>query len=287
MEEESRQHLLAFDSGFMSRNALLLAMRERDPGFIAVLTNCCSNFIPSGHSRPMAAGGSGRSARFGEGPRYPPEVCRNIENLFLEHRGIVDLTAAEPGTFAFSSAGGGCFTLGLLGSCKLDRRVLDANNDGFVNWSEVWPQIRAQTNAIYTAHRTPDQEDQLAHAFQLPGEREEEVSPPVHPPEVATALITIHNNTGRRIVYTLQWGDGTPTRHAVEPGSGLIHSIRVTDGRAPSAVLTCRPNRGEGEMAFSLDSFLVEGVAVPTVEQSTQYQFLYDEVEDRIELFTD
>lgn len=71
-----------------------------------------------------------------------------VENLFLEHEGFLNLTAATEGEYAWISSplGGGVFTLMLNdvidGSSDLD-------GDGFLSWEEVFKLTRQQTMKLF------------------------------------------------------------------------------------------------------------------------------------------
>ena len=70
-------------------------------------------------------------------------------NLFLEHTGLLDITAATPGQYAWSDPRiGGYFTTALAKSCALDA---DKNQDNFLTWQEVFDAAKQETEKTFLA----------------------------------------------------------------------------------------------------------------------------------------
>ena len=71
-----------------------------------------------------------------------------IQDLFLEHEGFLDITAASPGQLAIGNDElGGHFTSALLSQGFA--AVADTDRDGFLSWQEVFDKSVAQTKELY------------------------------------------------------------------------------------------------------------------------------------------
>lgn len=119
-------HFLAFQSGRLNRVSLTTAMENTGASLSVVLTNCCSN-IP-GIVPPNKDTG-----------RQP--AWDAFEQLFFQHRGLVDITAAEDGTFAWGNFFCQSFTDLICDPVEQS----DRNGDGFVEWQEFAPRLQDAT----------------------------------------------------------------------------------------------------------------------------------------------
>ena len=72
--------------------------------------------------------------------KYEQELPRKrlrfaVARLFLQHKGMLDISATSPGEYAFANfEEGGFFTSALISSIESE----DLNQDGFVSWAEVF-----------------------------------------------------------------------------------------------------------------------------------------------------
>ena len=75
-----------------------------------------------------------------------PSLRSALANLFFEHKGFLNLTAATEGELAASdSVVGGWFTRSLVISILQRYSDLDTNGDNFVSWAEVFKATRTKT----------------------------------------------------------------------------------------------------------------------------------------------
>lgn len=123
-------HFLATNRGALYRRSLWTAMENTGAPLSVVLTNCCSN-VP-GVMPPNRDEG-----------RTP--AWEAFEQLFFEHRGLVDITAAEDGTFAW----GGLFSSSFTSLICDPVASSDRNHDAFVSWEEFAGRLRAETEARF------------------------------------------------------------------------------------------------------------------------------------------
>ena len=130
-------HVLKFAGSEVPRD-LLRTELEKKPGRLKMLiTDTCSKKADNTGEELVAQ----HLARIqGKGQRY-------TRNLFLEHTGILDMTAASPGELAWgNNKVGGYFTASLI---KSFRGTSDKNSDDFLEWREVFPVCVSETETLY------------------------------------------------------------------------------------------------------------------------------------------
>jgi hypothetical protein len=242
----TRQHALTFDSGTLWRADVREAMLARKPGFAAVITDCCSGYAAI-RAVAVAVGRADVAAGFVPAePEYPAEVVKTLDDLFLRHRGLVDVTAAADGTFAIGTAEGGLFTIATRDTVRQPRAVLDVSADKFVSWAEIWPVIQGNTNGLYRRGRPdPKQPDQIPRAFSIPLLKDPELPPPRPPVPSGTAMVGVTNRTGHELIAHLKWGDGKVEKIAFAPGASWHYRRDVdADGTAPPPLFTYESKPG-------------------------------------------
>ncbi len=69
-------------------------------------------------------------------------------NLFLEHKGFLDVTAAVEGEYALGNSEGGIFTRAFV---DVMLYVEGLGDDGFVSWREVFEKTQKKTGAYFKA----------------------------------------------------------------------------------------------------------------------------------------
>lgn len=70
-------------------------------------------------------------------------------NLFLEHKGFLNVTAAVEGDYAFGDSEGGIFTHAFIDALLGVYGSPDLNDDGFLSWSEVFEETRKRTHSYF------------------------------------------------------------------------------------------------------------------------------------------
>ena len=145
MQSFDSEHVLNFDqSKDVVPRAKLREWLEQKPASLKMLiTDTCSNYAET--SEPAL------SVSFSDGLSQDRLYT---ENLFLQHTGILDVTAAAPGQFVFGDAGvGGYFTAALVESftAEVDGALSDKEAaDGFVSWDEVLAQCELKTSNLFS-----------------------------------------------------------------------------------------------------------------------------------------
>ena len=160
----SNSHTLVFEPGMadniVARADLTTLMKEKPGRLKMLVTDTCSSRIytikPGAHN-------------------YASKPIKNrlyIKHLFLQHGGILDITAASPGQEAWGSdALGGLFTASLVESLNVES---DTDQDGFLSWTEVFEATHKKTQMLFSnaAKITPNiikrQKTQEPAAHSLP-----------------------------------------------------------------------------------------------------------------------
>jgi hypothetical protein len=142
---EGRGHALTTSHGTLMRSTLRAAMEARRPRLCVVLSDCCSTLVkprrvPPAPTAPAPA---------------PPRVSPLLRCLFLQHRGVVDMTSSSFGESSWSDTDrGGVFTSALAAALGTGEVApLDTDNDRFVTWTELFDAVREQTQSIYHGFR--------------------------------------------------------------------------------------------------------------------------------------
>jgi hypothetical protein len=162
-DQKTDQHLFGMVHGenvaVLLRKDVVAALQAKNAGLTVLLTDCCSNVAPILAARPVTGRAPARD--------LDPALC----HLFFRHRGLVDITAAEKGTFAwFDGAVGGMFTQALMG--RLLRKPLaqlDTDKDGFLTWQELAEELREETNRVFQEEKqTWSNRDEVQQDTQYP-----------------------------------------------------------------------------------------------------------------------
>ena len=135
-------HSLVFDFGLNmdtpDRGKLSQKLKQKPARLRMLITDTCSNF-----SQDLS---DDTFAKFAVGVRTKARIY--MQDLFLEHEGFLDITAASPGQFAIGHSGlGGHFTSALLSQGFTV--VADTDRDGFLSWQEAFEKTVAQTKKLY------------------------------------------------------------------------------------------------------------------------------------------
>ena len=134
-------HDLHFDKHtdiVLTRDWLAKELRAKSARLKMLITDTCS--VQSDIASPLARGG----VTF---VRTPSTAKFYAQNLFLEHSGTLDITAASPGQLAYGESSiGGHFTNALT-EALIPKS--DINRDDFLSWNEVFEATRVTTETLY------------------------------------------------------------------------------------------------------------------------------------------
>jgi Caspase domain len=130
MKDGQFEHVLKPSGLDLPRSDLLAEIKAKNPRLAIVITDCCN--VQTNLLKP---------------PRFflLPPYKKAIDNLLLQHRGVVDINASGPNQAAFYRPDlGGLFTNAFRdlfhpknpGAC-------DRNKDGFIDWNEAVDDLRA------------------------------------------------------------------------------------------------------------------------------------------------
>jgi hypothetical protein len=216
----------------LTRDELRQAMLQKKPGLVVILSDCCSDRFDLKRKHRDIWDFEHR------------EINPVMRDLFLRHRGVVDITAAT-GNEAFGDEHqGGLFTRAFGKLLRSRPDDLDTNHDGFVDWREFFPRLQKDTERSFIdwaqQHRalgeTVQQKSQRPRAFTLPGDQVS--AAPVR-------SVTIRNDTDRTITYEYRWPGGAWQSASIGPRKAITHSS--PPGLAGGAVqLEVRSKDGNG-----------------------------------------
>jgi len=147
---ESSQIVLT-DEGPIQRGDLLSILNAKRARGLVLLTDCCSSYPESPVARNVA-----RS-------NFTYNI-RTVQNLFLRVRGLISITAAEPGDGATPAHVGSnpgqassAFTVAFL-------RLMCNQGRTYGTWTELYPALRQETADASALEGTPLHR---AHAFRM------------------------------------------------------------------------------------------------------------------------
>ena len=133
-------HILNFDpevtNDFVARDGLRDNLQQKQGRLKMLITDTCSNRVqtPPPIARVFA--------------KVQSRERRYTKNLFLEHSGLLDITAASEGQYAWGNDDiGGYFTVSLIGSFTAEA---DKNQDQFLSWEEVFKVTRSKTQRLFS-----------------------------------------------------------------------------------------------------------------------------------------
>ena len=138
------EHVLNFDQSkdVVPRTKLRQWLEQKPANLKMLITDTCSNYVKTS--------GPNVSVTFSEAL---PENRLHTEDLFLQHTGILDVTAAAPGQFVFGNNDvGGYFTAALVESFTADTDGVlpdKKETDGFLSWEEVLAHCTLKTSNLF------------------------------------------------------------------------------------------------------------------------------------------
>ena len=179
-------HILNFDpevtNDFVARDGVRNVLKDKAGRLKLLITDTCSNRVQA--PPPIAHVYA----------RVQSRERRYTKNLFLEHRGFLDITAASAGEYAWGNDDiGGYFTVSLLGSFTAEA---DRDSDRFLSWREVFALTQEQTQKLFneTTFLSSNQRKlnkigqttQKPYAYSFPKRRTAGNTRPIPPPATRT-----------------------------------------------------------------------------------------------------
>ena len=137
-------HYLLFDPGLsadtLDRGKLSQKLNRKRARLRMLITDTCSNL-----SEDLSDDTFAKFAAVVRAKSRP-----YIQDLFLEHEGFLDITAASPGQFAIGNSDlGGHFTSALLSQGFTAAADADGDRDDFLSWTETFDKTLEQTKILY------------------------------------------------------------------------------------------------------------------------------------------
>jgi len=132
--DDQNRHFLAFDEGdTIARSDVIARMKTIDCRLQILITDCCSNLA----SLPTTITATPRSIGEKSDKKY-------YKDLFISHKGLLDITAASEGEYAWgNSSRGGYFTNSLFSAFKGD-------GNSFRMWRDVIKDAQDGTQRLFS-----------------------------------------------------------------------------------------------------------------------------------------
>ncbi len=131
--DEQNRHFLWFDEGnILPRSEIISEMQKHNCRLKILITDSCSNLV----ILPAPVTATPRSLGENRDKQY-------YKNLFLEHKGLLDITAASEGEYAWgNSTIGGYFTSSLFSA-------FSGEGNAFRSWQEVFSDAKKGTLKLF------------------------------------------------------------------------------------------------------------------------------------------
>ena len=254
-------HTLVFDPGLNEdtpdRGKLSQKLKDKPARLRMLITDTCSNL-----SQDLS---DDTYAKYAVGVRAKARTY--MQDLFLEHEGFLDITAASPGQIAIGADDlGGFFTSSLLSQGFTT--VADTDRDNFLSWHEAFEKAVVQTRklfqeATFETDITKGQRTQEPFVHSLPtrigGRGDTLVQPPTPPRAVALLNFTSVPSGATVSIDGFIVGQTPLKGYELETDGSSTKDIEVTvkaDGYA-EAVERFKVRRGH---PFSWEFTLTKGI---------------------------
>ena len=155
------------------RSDVLAAMKSKKVRLSILISDCCYTQadLAAKHARPL-------QQVVPRGQREMKGVKPLVEKLFFEAKGVVDMTAAEKGTYGFIYPDGAKEENGVNKGSVFTwnlRKVMTTEMYASKNWKEIFDSVRDETNKdfkkVFAEHIRDGrvkQKELIPHAFTLP-----------------------------------------------------------------------------------------------------------------------
>jgi len=134
--DETKRHFLSFDaSDAIPRTDVMAKLQGVNCRLKMLVTDSCSNLVEQVPKLVVS-----------RGPTIV-DVRRCYKNLFIEHKGLLDITAASEGEFAWgNNTIGGYFTYSLVDALSVPT---DKNPSSFRSWQEAVSDAQKKTQELF------------------------------------------------------------------------------------------------------------------------------------------
>jgi hypothetical protein len=159
-------HVLTTSRGHLYRSELRTAMLAKKARLTVLLTDACANSLAAGQPTRAEAHPT-HTAPASSLVLCDCNVESSLRRLFVDSRGVVDITAAARGTVAFGrrKIGGSYFTLALTN--LLTQKADDCSTDAGSPWRSFFATLQADTESL-TYRNLDSIACQSPEAFSLP-----------------------------------------------------------------------------------------------------------------------
>ncbi len=269
-------HFLLLQKGKdpLYRKDVVQAMKSRKPGLVVLLTDCCSIKLKTR-----------LTSKHGDRLVLEPRPHPVIRCLFFQHRGVVNITAAQDGAGSWGDdRQGGIFTRSLCGLLKDDLKNLDSNKDHFLSWKEFFSHLERKTEETYekfceqsrTTENYDPKKEQRTQKPRFFGPMPEPLVP-LKNDNKTYAVVTLVNRTGRPLVYRYrwnrdeQWKDGRIDKDGKQVHQTLLRG-NPADGQLPRLEVDIPSEKTQGR----LRAFKWTGAGARALKDGNQIELFAD-----------
>ncbi len=256
VDDKNGHHHLQLDEQIRDRDlpraTLTGALRAKSCRLRMLITDTCSQSISDLASSDATISGLGKVV-----PTEEKRKQQYVKDLFLQHEGFLDITAASPekeqialGTGGGPGGLGGFFTHALT-KRSLTETVALADGDEFLLWGEVFAKCQIETQDLFLQYEEParvarlisdQQTTQMPYAYlPLPTKIDMEKRPVQKPGKTATLSITSTPSGGTVYLEGEKVGTTPLPGYKVSLGTRDRRTVRVTIGQKGDAVYFPRP----------------------------------------------
>lgn len=115
-----------FDGEGLKYELVMLKLMEKNPRFLLTMTDICNSFISESYAPPMV------NRAFFAAAAPEAKIRENYRHLFLEEAGMINLTSAKIGEYAWGGSRGGEFTNAFIDSLANETQYAQ-----LANWHTV------------------------------------------------------------------------------------------------------------------------------------------------------
>ena len=233
MRSFDSEHVLNFDQSkdAVPRAKLREWLEQKPANLKMFITDTCSNYAETS--------GPDLSVSFSEDF---PKNRLYTEDLFLQHVGTLDITAAAPGQFVFgSNSVGGYFTAALVESFTAEADgILSSKEvaDGFLSWDEVLAQCKLRTaNLFNDTNLSSEQTAQTPRIHSLPSRIRNSAEKTIATLDITSEPSGATVHIGGKLIGT------TPKIHEIDPdvpGEQVMVQITHDGYKTSEAQLTLK-----------------------------------------------
>lgn len=138
---------------------------QNNPRLVVLLTDCCNVFAPRGDKEIFLYNSRGNAA--------PSDFTPVMKTLFIEPRGVIDVTSSKVGQYSYATESGSIATLSWIQVFNEINSSLKENPSAKKSWRDALQEITVASDTIFKKeypNGSPEgQKTQIPHVYESPG----------------------------------------------------------------------------------------------------------------------